>query len=94
MSKKYKITNPVEKPIAEILESHCLEYEHDNVKSSNLDFYIPSFDIYIECKAFYSDRIIRQIKDKGNVIVVQGEESAKFLKTLLQKSKSIEIGED
>ena len=48
---------------------------------------LPDHDLYIECKAFYSERIIKQIKDKRNVIVIQGYESANFLKDLLIKYK-------
>jgi hypothetical protein len=79
------ITDPVEKPIAEALLQMGVNYIHEGEKGndSNLDFYLPDHDVYIECKAFYSDRVINQIKDKRNVILVQGYDSANLLKKLL-----------
>lgn len=78
-----QIEDLVEKPIAQMLERLGIEYEHDNIKSSGLDFYLPSYDIYIECKQFFSERIYRQTRDKRNVIVVQGQDSATFLEQIL-----------
>ena len=79
------ILDPVERSIAELLNSLKINYIHDSEKGSgNLDFYLPDHDLHIECKAFYSERIIKQIKDKRNVIVVQGYKSADFLRDLLK----------
>lgn len=79
-----KITDPIERPIAEALLKIGVNYIHDSEKGgkTNLDFYLPDYDVYIECKAFYSDRAIRQIKDKRNVILVQGYDAANLLKKL------------
>lgn len=44
-----------------------------------LDFYLPDFGIYIECKDYHSDRIAGQMARAANVIAVQGEDAARFL---------------
>lgn len=78
-----KPTDPIESIIAESLRMACIEFVHESQnKQQNLDFYLPEFDCYIECKAFSTDRTEKQIKDK-NVILIQGKNAAKAFRYML-----------
>jgi len=70
----------LEKEIGEILESKGIEFIHESQNNgSNLDFYLPKFDVYIEVKQYYSERIIKQISSRDNVILIQGKKSLEFI---------------
>lgn len=75
------ITDPVEKIIAEALTAKGIQFIHDGhgeITEKNLDFYLPDYDVYIECKQFHTDRSSEQLKRHPNVILIQGMEAAKF----------------
>ena len=60
--KELKIEDRVEKLIAEGLDLIGVSFTHETLnKAQGLDFYLPDFDIFIECKAFSSDRTNNQI---------------------------------
>lgn len=69
--------DPVEEFVACTLIHLGIDYK-SNVKVGDreLDFYLPDYDIYIECKQFYTPRILDQMSEVENVIVVQGLETA------------------
>lgn len=73
------VTDPVEKIIADALDAAGLEYQHD----CPLDFLIPELGVYIECKRFVTDRLVRQIGLRENVIVVIGLDGARALAKLI-----------
>jgi NMD protein affecting ribosome stability and mRNA decay len=56
-------------------------HESEN-KEQGLDFYIPEKDVYIEVKQFHSDRIVKQMASKENVIVLQGRKAIQFFNSL------------
>lgn len=72
------MTDPLEKKMAAILERSGIEFtrpERDRNDPTNLDFYLPAFDVYIEVKQFHSDRIARQlasVPEKSTAIVLVG----------------------
>jgi hypothetical protein len=70
------INDPMEKLIASALHIAGVEYEHER---AGLDFFLPSFGLYIEVKRFHSDRIADQMARADNIIAVQGEAAVKFL---------------
>ncbi len=81
------ITDPVEKIVAEALDAAGIDYLHEKDSKTdglNLDFYIPDLYVYIECKAFSTDRTAAQIKDK-QVILVQGMKAAEAFKQLVAR---------
>ena len=69
--------DPIESAVAEVLHECGVNYEYP---SNGLDFYLPDFDVHIECKQFYTDRISDQLQRAEDVIVVQGRKSAMFLR--------------
>lgn len=71
--------NTTEKIIADALTKASLEFvmENDMMNAAGLDFYLPQYDIYIEVKSFYSERIAEQMSRAKNVIAIQGEQSAR-----------------
>jgi hypothetical protein len=73
----------LETKIADALTSAGIKFITEQ-PPANLDFYLPEFDIYIEVKAFHSDRIAEQMSRVGNVIAVQGVEAAKFLAKIIE----------
>lgn len=75
MAKREPTPDPVEQPIADALDIAGIRYERDKP----LDFFLPELGLHIECKQFYSERAVRQLEGKRDVILVQGVEAAKFL---------------
>lgn len=79
MMTKARITDPVEQIIAETLRDNSIEFIHDSQGGTNgLDFYLPNYDTYIECKRFHSQRIADQMARVESVIAIQGMAAANF----------------
>lgn len=75
------IADPVERIIAEALTAKGIRFIHDGhgaTTEKNLDFYLPDYDVYIECKQAHSDRSSEQLKRHPNIILIQGMEAARF----------------
>lgn len=53
-----------------------------------LDFYLPELQIYIECKAWGSARIHRQVEEVNNCIVLIGMEATKLFCAGLERINS------
>lgn len=78
------ITDPVERIIAEGLTAKGIRFIHDGygvTTEKHLDFYLPDYDVYIECKQAHSDRSSEQLKRHPNIILIQGLEAARFFST-------------
>jgi hypothetical protein len=71
------VTDPVEKIIADALGDipFTMEGEPEHPEGS-LDFYVPSWGVFIEVKRFHSPRISDQMSRQPNVIAVQGMDAA------------------
>lgn len=83
--KKTHISDFLEKEIANTLSDLKINYIHESQNNkSSLDFYLPDFDVYIEIKQFHSDRVLKQLASRDNVILIQGKKSIKFLKAILK----------
>lgn len=69
-------SDPVELEVLEMIEG--IEY-HTHV--NGIDFYLPDYDLYIECKRFYTPRIAHQLSKvaQQKVVVVQGVDTLKSL---------------
>lgn len=73
------ISDPIEKIIADGLTANGIRFIHETeAKESNLalDFYLPDFDVFIECKQFWSAGLNDQMKRAPNIIAIQGREAA------------------
>jgi len=78
--RKINFGDGLEKMVAGALNDAGIEFIHESEsKDLKLDFYLPSFDVYIEVKRFHADRIERQMSSKDNVIAIQGIKSVEFI---------------
>lgn len=77
------IKDPVELTVAEGLTQAGVKFERDTPRCHRLDFYLPDYDVYIECKQFHTPRVLEQMSRVRNIIVVQGLTSARCLASLL-----------
>lgn len=70
--------------------------DHEGKSPANLDFYLPSHDLYLEIKGGHSERIAGQMARHPNVIAIQGVKSVAFVVNLLanyQGQQSLPAGE-
>lgn len=82
--RKMHISDFLEKEIASTLDNIGIKYIHESQNNkSSLDFYIPKHDVYIEVKQYHTDRVLSQLRQKENVILVQGKKSLQFFKNML-----------
>lgn len=66
----------LEEHLGKQLEFNGISFVHESQnKNQGLDFYLPKYDIYIEIKQFYSERILKQLSVKDNVILLQGKKA-------------------
>lgn len=73
-----RVRDPIEKIIAEALDSRGFEYVCDGEgETKGLDFYLQRYDLYIEVKQFHTDRVAEQMSRAKNVICIQGEGAAR-----------------
>ena len=70
--------DPIELIVAAALDGRGIEYTHD----SPLDFMCDGF--CIEVKQFHSERTIRQLKGRTDVILIQGREAAHAFARMLK----------
>lgn len=86
-----EIKDPMERRIAEALTANGTLFTAGPPKGAppdsplRLDFHLPEHGLYIEVKAFHSDRIARQMALAPNVIAVQGEGAVDWLCHLLTR---------
>lgn len=84
MTRVIHFTDELEKDIADLLDKRGIEFVHESeFPGQRLDFFLPGYEIYIEVKKYYSDRVLRQMEIHDNVIVVQGKKAVAFLKAIL-----------
>ena len=84
MAKRPPTKDPVEEEIEMALEIAGVKYERHH--PSNLDFYLPTEGIFIECKQFHTPRAIEQMSREADVILVQGKTAARFFTMKLTQS--------
>lgn len=89
------ITDPIEKIIDSALAQAGIRRSES---PSRLDFYLPDYDVHIECKQFHTSRISEQTSRVENVIVIQGikaaETFARFLSHNLKSYGGTHITDD
>lgn len=71
-------SSDLEAVLARALDAAGVKYEMDR-EPARLDFYLPDLDLYIEVKAFHSDRISEQMSRAKSVIAVQGTVAVHWL---------------
>lgn len=83
-----RIADPVEKMVEETLILIGMPYEREyKVPNSDhrIDFYLPVFNVYIECKQFNTPRTISQMEAVKNIIVIQGMEAAYLFSCMIRR---------
>lgn len=76
MPKQPLSVDPMEAMIAYALDAAKIPYTRE---MNGLDFYLPTFDVYIEVKQFHSTRIADQMGRVDNVIAAQGRGAVSLL---------------
>lgn len=71
--------DPVEAEIAALLDLLGVEYVHN---TNGIDF--KCGDIYIEAKAYFAERVTKQMNSVQNIIVFQGIESVRWLRKIIE----------
>ena len=77
-----KIKDPIERVVAAALDSTGLWYQQGK-SDGEADFILPGLNLEIECKQFYSERAVRQLAGKENIILIQGKAAAAGFSSLL-----------
>ena len=86
--RKIYFADHLEKALAQAFDDAGIEYIHESEnKEQGLDFYLPSFDVYLEVKQYHADRIARQMQSQKNVIAVQGIDSVKLIIAMIMNKK-------
>ena len=75
--------DPIEKIVREALEVRGINY----LRGAPLDFYLPDYGLFIECKQFFTERVTRQLKDREDIVLVQGRVAAHAFARLLSPPK-------
>lgn len=80
-----EIADPVERIVASGLQAAGIRFSRDP-STDPLDFYLPDFDVHVECKQFASDRTAGQLSRADNVILIQGRKAAELFASILSRS--------
>lgn len=73
------IDDPIERIIADGLDAAGIRYVHETQSKEltlALDFYLPDFCIFLECKQFWSQNLNNQMQRASNIIAIQGRAAA------------------
>jgi|GEM_PF-6563015 len=81
-------SDPVELIVADALDyvgyAYDREVAHPDGRDRRIDFYVPALDLYIECKAMPTPRILNQLGEQTNIIVICGMRAAIGFSTLIK----------
>lgn len=79
-----RIVDPAEIRVADGLAIAGIAFVHElENPEQRFDFYLPDYKLYIECKQFSTPRTAEQIKDREDIIVVQGKHAAEAFARML-----------
>ena len=78
-----RIADPIECMVAAALDAAGVTYIQGRA-NGDPDFILPDLGLEIECKQFYSERAVRQLAGKENIILVQGRTAAAGLLTMMK----------
>lgn len=77
-----------EQIIEDALTRAGIEFQRHNAKE--LDFFLPTLDIYIEVKDMHSPRIAAQMERAKNVIAIQGIAAAVWFANIMSYVRPVE----
>lgn len=81
------MSDPIEDMVAAALDATGLFYLRGQ-KTGEPDFILPGLNLEIECKQFYSERAVRQLDGKENIILIQGRAAASGFMSLLHAAQA------
>ena len=79
-SREDKMTDPIEQIVADALYQAGIRYGRPR---TGADFTLPDHGFDIECKQFYSERAIKQLEGREDIILIQGRKAAKGFALML-----------
>lgn len=82
------ITDPIERIVADALRDAEITFIHeseDDAATKGLDFYLPGRDVFVECKAYHTERTGPQMARVDNIIVIQGKRAAMAFAMMLMR---------
>lgn len=65
-----QMRDPVEHIVEQALIEAKVRYTR-NEGEQRLDFFLPDFHVWIECKQFYTERVSNQLRGNASVILIQ-----------------------
>lgn len=85
------MTDPTERIVAEALKHRGISFkrEREGGNTLHLDFFLPGYNTYIECKQFHSPRIAEQMSRHPYVIAIQGQRAAKAFAHMLRNEEGL-----
>jgi hypothetical protein len=81
MEHTHPITDPVEKIVADTLDVAGIKYHRF---FNGLDFTLTD-GTQIECKAYFCERIVKQLSAHSDVILIQGVAAAESFRKLINR---------
>ena len=78
--------DPIEREVALALQSAGIGFVTEK-QGAILDFYLPEYKTHIECKAYHTDRVSKQLQDTHEVILIQSSQAAKCFSDLIQSTQ-------
>lgn len=79
--------DPMEETVERWLTENGINYRRADAMKTHLDFFLPDFNVYIECKRFHTPRIDDQLSRSTDIIIIQGTASLKFLDSLVSRKR-------
>lgn len=88
------MSDPIEAIVAGALARAGVVYIRDGQgETFGLDFYLPSFGVYIEVKAYHTARVSDQMARAADVIVIQGRAAAEAFAAMLDGARGSQRAE-
>jgi hypothetical protein len=78
--------DPMEESVERWLLANNIQFRRGDDMKTRLDFFLPDFNVYIECKRFHTPRINDQMERAPDIIVIQGTASLRFLDSLISRA--------
>lgn len=77
-------SDPVEFIVRNALVARGVDFSEEPARQNHgLDFYLPEYETFIECKQFASNRTEGQLLRQSNIILIQGMKAAHSFAELL-----------
>ena len=76
--------DPIERMLAEGLDRAGVRYVREpHPLTRRLDFYLTDFQVWVEAKQFFTERVLDQLQRADDVILIQGRRAAQTFLDLI-----------